>query len=121
MAVHSSWPSQKWHTQSKHCPQPKHQAQKHMQGPSGGDLFTFQHALTPYINEKQEMTKERTENVCAHRPYRIGVLTFKKHDSFPQPAIPGEEIKRKQKYHHKTTHIEKEPHDKRIMEAPTQE
>jgi hypothetical protein len=38
--------------------------------------------------------------------------------SFPQPAIPGEEIRRKENYHHKTTHIGKKPHDK--MEAPTE-
>jgi hypothetical protein len=39
--------------------------------------------------------------------------------TFPQSAIvPGEAIRPKQKYHHKTTHIENEPYDKRKMEAP---
>jgi hypothetical protein len=36
------------------------------------------------------MTKECTESVCAHlTPRAFGVLTFKEHDSFSQPAIPA--------------------------------
>jgi hypothetical protein len=60
--------------------------------------FTFHHAPTPFINEKQEMKKERTKNVCAHlAPNTLAYLLSKKHHSFPQPAIPGEENQTKAK------------------------
>ena len=70
--------------------------------------FTFHHAPTPLINEKQEMKKERTKNVCAHlapnilaylleKCNRKTYLLSKKHHSFPQPAIPGEENQTKAK------------------------
>jgi hypothetical protein len=91
-----------------------------MQGPSGGDPFTFHHALTPFFSEKQERKKERTKNVCAHLPpTALAYLLSKSITHFHNQQYPEKKIKRKQKYHHKITRIEKEPHDKRKMEAPT--
>ena len=57
------------------------------------------------------MTKECIESVCAHlTPRAFGVLTFKEHDSFSQPAIPGEEMKINQKSTTTKPHtLKKEP------------
>jgi hypothetical protein len=80
----------------------------------------FPTCATPFINEKQEVTKELTSNVCAHRPTALAYLLSKSMTHFHNQQYP-EKKSDESKSTTKTTHIQKEPHDKRIMEAPTQE
>jgi hypothetical protein len=69
----------------------------------------FPTCATPFINEKQKVKKEGTENVCAHlAPTALAYLPSK---SMTQYQLPGEEMRvtgQSKKYH--KSHIKKEHH-----------